>query len=179
MPVTTWVLVVARLLHIVGGITWVGAVLTSVFFIEPTGQALGTTGLRFVAHLINRRQLTNAMAVAAVTAIGAGAVLYWIDSDGPRAAWITSHTGLAFTAGALAALSAFALAAVFLKPGFERLASLADEGASDRSDDGSDPQETAQDEAERLEMRLRPISLIQVILLVLAAAAMAAARYLP
>lgn len=164
-----WLLVVARLLHIIGGISWVGSVLTSVFFIEPTAAALGEPGSRFLAHLITRRRMTNAMAGAAITAIAAGALLYWIDSGGLRIEWITSGTGLGFTAGAVAALSAFALAGIYLKPGFERLAALADESPDDRRDQ----------EAIRLERGLRPISLAQVALLLFAAAAMATARYLP
>ena len=163
----TWVLVVARLLHILGGISWVGSVLTSVFFIEPTATALGAPGSRFLAHLVTRRRLTNAM--AATTAIAAGAFLFWIDSSGLQLTWITTHTGLAFTAGALAALSAFVLAGVILKPGFERLAALAEGPTTHEGDEL----------ARGLEARLRPISLIQVVLLLFAAAAMATARYLP
>jgi len=165
----TWVLVVARLLHILGGISWVGSVLTSVFFIEPTATALGAPGSRFLAHLVTRRRLTNAMAGAATTAIAAGAFLFWIDSSGLQLTWTTTHTGLAFTAGALAALSAFVLAGVILKPGFERLAALAEGPTTHEGDEL----------ARGLEARLRPISLIQVVLLLFAAAAMATARYLP
>jgi uncharacterized membrane protein len=166
----TWVLLVARMIHILGGIGWVGAVLTSVFFIEPTARALGLPGDRFLAHLITRRRLITAMTVAATSAVAAGAFLYWYDSDGLQLDWITTHTGLAFTAGAAAALFAFLLAGVFLKPGFERLAALVEEARDDR---------TLQIAAERLEARLRPISLTQALLLVLAAVAMATARYLP
>jgi len=165
----TWVLVAARLLHIVGGISWVGSVLTSVFFIEPTATALGAPGSRFLAHLVTRRRLTNAMAGAATTAIAAGAFLFWIDSSGLQLTWITTHTGLAFTAGALAALSAYVLAGVILKPGFERLAAIGEGSATDDGDQ----------RARELEARLRPVSLIEVVLLLFAAAAMATARYLP
>jgi uncharacterized membrane protein len=35
-----WVLVGAPLLHILGGISWVGSALTTVFIIEPTATAL-------------------------------------------------------------------------------------------------------------------------------------------
>jgi uncharacterized membrane protein len=36
-----WILLAARLLHILGGIFWVGSVLTSVFFLEPAAAKVG------------------------------------------------------------------------------------------------------------------------------------------
>jgi len=75
-------MVILRLLHIVSGAFWVGTVVTAVFFIEPTAQALDREGERFLAHLVIRRRLALVLVIAATTAIGAGAILYWIDSDG-------------------------------------------------------------------------------------------------
>ena len=166
-------LLILRLLHIVGGAFWVGTVVTGVFFIEPTAQALDREGERFFAHLVIRRRLALVLAVAAVTAIGAGAVMYWIDSDGLRLSWITTHTGLTFTAGGLAALTALAIAAIFLKPEVDRLAAL-----EKHQLDVARVQELARvDEA--YERRLRHWSLIQVGLLIFAISAMATARYIP
>ena len=99
--------------------------------------------------------------------------MYWNDSGGLQLSWITSRTGLTFSAGAIAALSAFALAGIFLKPGFDRLAVLGDEQAQVPG------REAARREAENLAARLRPISLFQVALLLFAASAMAMARYVP
>jgi uncharacterized membrane protein len=168
--------IAARLLHILAGIFWVGSVMTSVFFLEPSAAAVGGAGDRVLAHIITRRRLTTVMAAAAITAVAAGAFLYWTDSGGLRLEWITSHTGLTFTAGAIAALTAFALAALFLKPGFDRLAALAAQSGLADSMEGS---EAARQQAEELQARLRPASLVQVALLVVAAAAMATARYVP
>lgn len=166
-------LLILRLLHIVSGAFWVGTVVTGVFFIEPTAQALDREGERFFAHLVIRRRLALVLAVAAVTAIGAGAVMYWIDSDGLRLSWITTHTGLTFTAGGLAALTALAIAAIFLKPEVDRLAAL-----EKHQLDVARVQELARvDEA--YERRLRHWSLIQVGLLIFAISAMATARYIP
>ena len=162
-----------RLLHIVSGAFWVGTVITVVFFIEPSAKALDGEGERFLAHLAIRRRLALILAVAASTAIGAGAVMYWIDSDGLRLSWITTHTGLAFTVGGLAALSALAIAAIFLKPEVDRLTALEKHqlGAA------SVHEPVRVDEA--YERRLRRWSLIQVSLLIIAISAMATARYIP
>lgn len=137
-----------------------------VIFIEPTAKRFGRTGERFLAHALFRTGLMPILVGAATVAIGAGAWLYWIDSDGLRIGWITTHTGLGFTAGALAAVAAYAIALLALKPQFDRLATLVDKD-SPGSDSLID------------EPRLRRWSLVQVSLLVFAIAAMATARYLP
>ena len=172
-----WILIVARVLHILGGIFWVGSVLTSVLFLKPAAATTGSAGERVLGEIIKRRHLTNVMTASAVTAVLAGGYLYWNDSGGLQLGWITTHTGLAFSAGAIAALSAFVLAGVFIKPGYERLADLADqaENASEHLDQG----QSLQREAERLAARLRPFNLVEAALLIFAAVAMATARYIP
>jgi hypothetical protein len=168
-------ILVLRLLHIVSGAFWVGTIITTVFFIEPTAKALGGEGERFVAYLAIRRGLVVVLVIAATTAIAAGALLYWIDSGGLRLEWITSHTGLGFTAGALAALSAFAIVPIFFRPEADRLTAVA-AGRITSTDSETNSQ---RDERERSERRFRRWSLIQVSLLIFAIAAMATARYLP
>jgi hypothetical protein len=163
-----------RLLHIVGGAFWVGAVILTVFFIEPTAGELGPAGDRFMAHLV-RRRAALVMAIAAITALGAGAALYWIDSGGLRLEWISTHTGIGFTVGGIAALIAFAIAGIFLKPGVDRFAAM----PIDDTSSASAAPEPDHGELERFERRFRRWSLIQVSLLLLAIAAMATARYLP
>ena len=93
-------ILVLRLLHIVSGAFWVGSVIFAVLFVEPTAKAFGAVGERFLAHALFRTGLVPILVGAATLAIGAGATLYWIDSSGLRLEWITSHTGLGFTAGA-------------------------------------------------------------------------------
>ena len=173
-PDVDTLIIVLRLLHIVTGAFWVGSIVLAVLFVEPTAKAFGATGERFFAHMLFRTGLMPILVGAATVAIAAGAALYWINSDGLRVDWITTPTGLAFTAGAGAALAAYAIALLILKPQFDRLAVLADEPFSTdgdmqggRSDAGIDAP------------RVRRWSLIQVSLLVFAIAAMAVARYLP
>jgi len=82
--------------------------------------------------------------------------------------------GLAFTAGGLAALIAFAIAGIFLKPEVDRLAALVEREIGEAG-----AQEHQRLDHEAFERRLRRWSLIQVTLLVLAISAMATARYIP
>jgi hypothetical protein len=166
-------LLVLRLLHIVSGAFWVGSIVLAVLFIEPTAKAFGATGERFLAHALFRMRLLPVLVAAATVTVGAGAALYWIDSGGLRIEWITSSYGLGFTAGAIAAIAAYVIALVVLKPQFDRLAALADQHPSTNVESPSPGGAPEMDEA-----RVRRWSLIQVSLLVFAVAAMATARYL-
>jgi uncharacterized membrane protein len=161
-------LLVLRLLHILAGAFWVGTIMAAVFFVEPTARAFGATGERFLAHLLFRQRLMPLLVGSALISITAGATLYWIDSGGLGLGWITSPTGLGFTTGAVAALSALVIALVVLKPEFDRLATLTDEAARE-----------PENSAGVNEGRVRRWSLIQVALLIVALAAMATARYWP
>src|SRR5215216_7502439 len=97
-----------RIIHIVGGVFWVGGALMSFFFIEPTVRATGEAGQKFMGHLINNMKLSNRISAAAGTTILAGAILYWIDSQGLTSSWMKSGAGIGFTIGAIFALIGFA-----------------------------------------------------------------------
>jgi hypothetical protein len=166
-------IVVLRLLHIVAGAFWVGAVVTSVFFVEPTATASGREGDRFLAQFAIRRHFVAVLTVAALVSAAAGALLYWIDSGGLRAEWITTNTGLGFTLGALAGLAALAIPPLFLRAEIARLG-VVDRGGGREGDGGSEPEASAEGQA-----HFRRWSLIQAALLLVAIAFMSTARYLP
>ena len=96
-----------RIVHIVGGIFWVGGTLILTFFIGPTIGAIGESGQTFVGHLMNNLKFSNRMSAAAGSTILAGFILYWIDSQGFTSAWMNSGAGRGFGIGAAFALIGF------------------------------------------------------------------------
>src|SRR5215210_8869325 len=96
-----------RIVHIVGGIFWVGGTLILTFFIGPTMGAIGESGQTFVGHLMNNLKFSNRMSAAAGSTILAGFILYWIDSQGFTSAWMSSGAGRGFGIGAAFALIGF------------------------------------------------------------------------
>ena len=96
-----------RIIHIVGGIFWVGGTLIMTFFIGPTVGATAEAGQRFVGHLMNDLKFSNRMAIASGSTILAGFILYWIDSQGFTSAWMSSGAGRGFGIGAGFALIGF------------------------------------------------------------------------
>jgi uncharacterized membrane protein len=93
-----------RLLHILGGVLWVGGALAMNFFVAPTVAATGDSGKQFVGYLMGRTRFTAAMTAGALTAVVAGFLLYGIDSAWFSSAWQSSGPGIGFAIGALFAL---------------------------------------------------------------------------
>jgi uncharacterized membrane protein len=98
------VIVLLRIIHIVGGVFWVGSSILTAVFLTPAMAATGENGQKFMAHLITKSRLTASITGAAILTVLAGGVLYWIDSQGLTSRWIHSGPGLGFGLGALLAL---------------------------------------------------------------------------
>jgi len=118
--------IVLRLLHIFAGVFWIGAIWMMVGFLQPTAEATGPDGQKFMQRLFQSR-LPMAMSAAAGTNILAGLLLYWKDSGGLRLDWITTRAGLTFTVGGLSAIAAFVVGIVVTKSAADRLGALAKE----------------------------------------------------
>ena len=161
-------MITLRAVHIVAAAFWVGASLSFAFFIEPVAQRLGASASPFMAELTQKRRFPVVIAVVSVLAIAAGVLLYWRDSSGLEWAWISTRTGTVFTIGAVAAIAAWLVGFLVLRPGIDRTAALAGAAATDAA---------ARDEVARLGRRLRAASLLNAWLIILAALTMATARY--
>lgn len=88
--------IVLRLLHILSGVFWVGAALMLTFFISPTVGATKEAGQGFMRHFMANTKFNLVMWTSAITAVVAGAILYWLDSDGFTSAWMHSGPGIGF-----------------------------------------------------------------------------------
>ena len=103
----TYFIWLLRIIHIVGGVFWVGGTLIMTFFIGPTIGATAEAGQRFVGHLMNNLKFSNRMSAAAGSTVAAGFILYWIDSHGFTSQWMHSGAGRGFGIGAGFALIGF------------------------------------------------------------------------
>ena len=99
----TFVLIL-RLLHIIGGVLWVGGALAMNFFVAPTMRATGDAGKQFAGHLMGRTQFSQFMMYSGIASIVAGFILYGIDSSWFTSEWQSSGPGIGFGIGALFAL---------------------------------------------------------------------------
>ena len=95
---------ILRLLHIIGGVFWVGGALAMNFFVAPTMRATGDAGKQFAGHLMGRTQFSQFMMYSGIASIIAGFILYGIDSNWFTSEWQSSGPGIGFSIGAVFAL---------------------------------------------------------------------------
>jgi uncharacterized membrane protein len=168
------ILILSRIIHVGSAMIWFGGAIVSSFFLQPTVAALGMQAQPFIEHLMVRRRMGVMFPIVAALTILSGAVLYWRDSNGLQAAWITSPTGLAFTIGGLAAIGAFVLGGILIGPGVGEQAAVARELAESKAEPTAEQNARLARAAGKLKLAGR----IDFPLLLLAGLTMAVTRYL-
>jgi uncharacterized membrane protein len=166
-------LLVLRIIHVLGAIVWVGSGIFTTFFLQPAMAAAGPAAAQVAAGL-QRRRLFTVLPIVALLTILSGARLMWISSGGFSAAYFTSPMGRMYGLGAVAGIVAFLFGITFVRPAGERMTKTAAALAS------------AADDAQRAQLavalaalgkRLQISGLFVTSLIILAAVAMAIARY--
>jgi len=102
----TYLIWLLRIIHIVGGVFWIGSAMMSFFFIGPTVAATGEAGQKFMGYLINNLKISNRIAAAAGSTILAGVILFALDARA-GAAWLRSSFAIGLSIGAGFALIGF------------------------------------------------------------------------
>jgi uncharacterized membrane protein len=167
-------LLVLRLVHIVGGIFWVGSMMFTSFFLIPALGSSPAVAGQVMAGLEKRRLFTLLPIVALLTILS-GIRLLWIASVGFSDAYFSTSTGRTFAASGVGAIVAFLLSVLVSRPGFVRVGRLGATLAA-TTDEGVKQRISA--EMARLRRRVSIANAIVATLLLLAAAGMATARYM-
>ena len=167
-------LLVLRLIHIFGGIFWVGSMFLTTFFLTPAVRASPSVAGQVMAGLQTRRFFVVLPTVALIT-IASGIRLLYLASAGFAESYLSTATGRAFSVGGVAAIVAFLLAMLVSRPGFVRIGQLA-ATLSTLTDESEKQRATV--EMQRLSGRVGIANSFVVLMLVIAAAGMAVARYL-
>jgi uncharacterized membrane protein len=168
-----WLQIVLRLLHIFAGVFWVGGAAFFFFYIEPTINKLGPDAQKFVDEVVVRKKLPIYFAGAATITVIFGASLYWRDSAGFSNGWATTPTGLVFGLGAIAAIIAWILGGAVLGPAVGNVGKIGGEMRAA----GGPPSAELMGRMHAAQEKVRLIGLIDLILVCVAVACMATARY--
>ena len=167
-------LVVLRLLHVVGGVVWVGGVVLMHFVLLPSVAQAGPAAGPVMAAIPQQRLFRWLPAIAVITML-AGLRLLWVVSAGFAKAYFLTWAGHTYSVGALLAIVGFLIAMLVSRPSAMRagqlmaqLAGVGDEAARAQ----------LQAEVARLRGRAGRFGGLSTILLLTATAAMAIARYL-
>jgi uncharacterized membrane protein len=93
--------VVLRLIHIFGAVFWAGGSFFMVSFIEPSVNATGAEGRKFMQHLGMKTRLSPAFGGAAVFTVLSGLVLYYRLYNNDFGGAMSSGYGISLSVGAL------------------------------------------------------------------------------
>ena len=157
-------LLVLRLIHILGGVYWVGAGLFSTFYLAPALKASGPTVAGAVMSHMQRRHMFTVMPVVAILTMLSGLRLMMIVSAGDGD-WFVHRAGHTYSVAGALAVIAFVLSLVVTRPAMVKAGKLAQSGG--------DPSAIA-----ALQKRASVATMVAVVFLILSAAGMAVARYL-
>ena len=164
-------MIALRVLHIGGGIFWVGSVLFLNLFVLPAFQASGTDGAKMASMLMRGGRIQRVIIHSALLTIITGFLIYGrfiIITDG---AWARTVPAMGYGVGAIAAVIAFLLGILINAPAAKRIQQLgADRGGSLTAEQ--------QNEMARLRDRMSTGSRFVLPLLIIAVISMAISRYL-
>lgn len=168
-------LILLRLVHVLGGAFWFGSVFTNFIFVQPAVLGLGPEGQRVMVHVLRARRFLDAVLGAALLTGLAGGILYVRDTAGLDLGLMFGASDIGFTVGAVAGLSALVTFVFVGYPATRRLVAVGSRLEVERRPP------TAEEQAllARSQATLRPLGIVVPLLLGIAAAAMATARYWP
>lgn len=166
-------LLVLRFIHVVSGIAWVGSGIFVAFFLIPALQSTPAL-MPQVMDGLQRRRVFVILPAAGLLTIVSGLRLIWIDSAAFSGSYFATGTGATFAIGGVAALIAFGLQVFVSRPAGMRLGKVAAMLAGSPT---AEDRQRLTAEADRLRRRNAAATLGAVSFGLLAASAMAVARY--
>lgn len=164
---------VLRLLHIFSGAFWFGTMIFNATLLMPALGAAGPAAGIVMGELM-KRKMHLAMMGSAIVNVLSGAAIMYVVSDGNMGAWMQLNSSRTFAAGGAIAILAFIIGLVTNAPASKRLG-VVTAGVAKRGGPPT-PEEAA--EIGRLKGRLQTGTIVLALLLSLAVAAMAVARYM-
>jgi uncharacterized membrane protein len=166
-------MIALRLIHIIFGAFWVGAILSVAFFILPAQRAIGQPGMLFVRQLMMGQKFRSYVIGAAVLTILSGLAMY-IRYAMAGGGWAQTNTAKILGAGALTAIIAAGIGTGYTGKIGKKMLELG--GQIQAS--GGPPTDAQKVEMESLQGKMQSAFRIVAILLLITVAAMASARYM-
>lgn len=168
-------MIVLRLLHIIAGVLWVGSAFLFVGFIGPSAAEVAPTAGPLLHAAVKKRKVAKIITGLGFTTVVAGWIMWFrnMNQYGSLGDWMSSGFGLGLTIGGVLATIAFFEGAFGVGRNVERLVDLGDEVAAS----GGPPSPEQQSQIDRVGADLEKFGKIDLVLLLLAVAAMATARY--
>lgn len=165
---------ILRLVHVVGGVFWVGTMLFFAIFLEPSMREAGPAAAKISEGLMKRGYMV-AMPIIALLVIVSGIWMMWIVSGHFTPQWMGSPMGRALSAGMTLSIITFGIGVGVVRPTMNKTVAMGQAVA--QLPEGAE--KTAQMTALQA-LRRRGTMWLRVVasLLAVVASLMAVARYL-
>ena len=164
-------MIVLRLVHILAGAFWFGALIFTARILMPSAREAGPAGAPLMAQI--GRRIPPMMMAAAILTVVAG--VWLMMRDAAIGGWMQTSTGRTFGAGGALAIIAFIFGMVVNMPAARRMGAIGQVVAKR----GGPPTTEESAELARIQKRLGMGTVVVTSLIALATAAMAVARYMP
>jgi uncharacterized membrane protein len=165
---------VLHVLHIVAGVVWAGGAILMGFFIAPAVNATRPESGRFMQHLAGPGRLPIVMMIAAWVTVICGIAMFAPATGALPPGIMRSPRGITLSLGALLALGAFLEGILVNAPSARKIGAIGQAIAA--SGKGPTPEQAQQMQA--LQGKLSRGTARGAVLLLLAVALMAAARWM-
>ena len=119
----------ARIIHVLGGVIWVGSMFFVSMFLIPSMTEAGPDAGKVMAAL-NRRKFMIIIPVIALLTMLSGLWLYWRASMGFNSAYMASGPGKTYGLGATMAILAFVIGMTMTRPAMVKMNKLMASAAS-------------------------------------------------
>jgi hypothetical protein len=166
-------MIVLRLVHILAGIFWVGGLQVMAWFAVPAQRSTGESGGAFIRQMMMGEKLSSWFSAAAGLTFLSGLLLYWRLIAVSSGAWASTRPAMIFGLGAALAILAGIIGGIMGGGSARKMGPLGERIAASKGN--PDPAVIA--EMRALQRRSVTGVRIAATLTMLAAAAMAVARY--
>jgi len=168
-------MLVFRVLHIVGGVLWVGSTFLFTAFVGRAAAAVGPAAGPMLHQLVVEQKVTKAITGISVVTVAAGGFAYWHDLQiaGSLGDFVGTDFGLALTIGAV--LGIIAMFWGFFQVG-EKVEAMVAFAGNALTAEGHPPPEFVT-EMDRRGAQLRTNGIVDLLLQLGAVIAMSTARY--
>jgi len=167
-------MIALRLLHVLLGVFWAGAVFITAGFLLPSAQAAGPAAGPMMRQLIAVRRLPAVSMITAILTVLSGLGMYWRNYSLSHGAWASSTQGMTFGVGAVTALITLGVGMSVIAPTGNKLAQLTANIASS----GGPPTSEQAATVVALQSRMLTGARVAAGLLAITVVTMAVARYL-
>jgi uncharacterized membrane protein len=171
----TTVFLLARLVHVVAGVAWAGALIFIGWYLTPAIRATGPSGGALMQQLVRVQRLPVYLMTMMALTILSGLSLFWLDISAFGPAWMHTGAGRTFSAGAGFAILTAILGAIVNVPTAKKLGALM--GSIQAA--GTQPSAEQAAELGQLQNRLYRAGQAAAVLILLAVICMGVARYIP